>query len=127
VRDMSTRDISWGKVGRWVGLTTFPPLCTNCLEIWEPELPGALRACLDVHRNCFSIVDYNQLSHTTCRYTFIYTVTNVTYLAPVVKPDDPLAYTYVHLQQTANDTPNGPFATRHVVPEVKFEKKTFNI
>jgi len=41
----------------------------------------------------------------------------------VVKSDDPAAYAYVHLQQTANDTPNGPFATRHVVPEVKFEKK----
>ena len=41
----------------------------------------------------------------------------------MVKPDDQAAYTYVNLQQTANDTPNGPFITRHVVPEVKFEKK----
>jgi hypothetical protein len=79
------------------------------------------------------MVDYNQLSYTTCRYTFIYiytriySVINVTYVAPVVKPDDPAAYTYVHLQQTANDMPNGPFVTRNVVPEVKFEKKTFNI
>jgi hypothetical protein len=60
-------------------------------------------------------------------HTYIYSVINVTYLAPVVKPDDPAAYTYVPLQQTANDKPNGPFATRHVVLEVKFEKKTFNI
>jgi len=30
-----------GKGGRCVGPTAF----TNCLEIWEPQLPGTLRAC----------------------------------------------------------------------------------
>ena len=34
--EMSTRNISWGKGGRCVGLTTLPPSCGNCLEIWEP-------------------------------------------------------------------------------------------
>ena len=33
------------KGGRCVGLTTLPPSCTDCLEIWEPHLPGTLRAC----------------------------------------------------------------------------------
>jgi hypothetical protein len=33
------------KGGRCVGLTTLPLSCTDCLEIWEPQPPGTLRAC----------------------------------------------------------------------------------
>jgi len=43
--EMCTRNISWGKGGRCVGLTTLPPSCAECLEIWEPQPPGTLRAC----------------------------------------------------------------------------------
>ena len=33
--------------GGWcVGLTTLPPSCADCLEIWEPQTPGTLRASL---------------------------------------------------------------------------------
>jgi hypothetical protein len=42
---ISTRDISWGKGGRCIGLTTLPPSCADCLEIWEPQPPGTLREC----------------------------------------------------------------------------------
>ena len=42
---MSTRNISQGgKCGLCVGLTTLPPSCVECLEIWEPHPPGTLRA-----------------------------------------------------------------------------------
>ena len=35
--EMSTRNISWGgKGGRCLGLTTLPPSCAECHEIWEP-------------------------------------------------------------------------------------------
>ena len=34
-----------GKGGRYVGLTNLPPSCADCLEIWEPQPPGNLRAC----------------------------------------------------------------------------------
>ena len=34
-----------GKGGRCVGLTTLPLSCVDCLEIWEPQPPGTLRAC----------------------------------------------------------------------------------
>ena len=34
-----------GKGGRCVGLTNLPPSCADCLEIWEPQPPGTLRAC----------------------------------------------------------------------------------
>ena len=44
VTEMSTRNIPWGKGGRCVGLTTLPPLCADCLEIWEPQNLGNLRA-----------------------------------------------------------------------------------
>ena len=37
LREMSTRGC--------VGLTTLPPSCAGCLEIWEPQPPGTLRAC----------------------------------------------------------------------------------
>ena len=43
---MSTRNISWGgKDGQCIGLTTLPPSCANCLEIWECQPPGTLWAC----------------------------------------------------------------------------------
>jgi hypothetical protein len=31
--------------GRFVGLKTLPPSCAECLEIWEPQPSGTLRAC----------------------------------------------------------------------------------
>jgi len=32
--------------GRWVGLTTLPHSCTDCLENWEPQLPSVpVQAC----------------------------------------------------------------------------------
>ena len=46
---MSTRNISLGgKGGRYVGMTTLPPLCADCLEIWEPQTAGALGACTGI-------------------------------------------------------------------------------
>ena len=30
------QDIPGGKGGRCVGVTTLPPLCVECQEIWEP-------------------------------------------------------------------------------------------
>jgi len=44
--EMSTRNISWVVKGdQCVGPTTLPPSCADCLEIWEPQPPGTLRAC----------------------------------------------------------------------------------
>jgi len=31
------------KGGRCVGLTTLPPSCAKCLDIWEPQHPGTLK------------------------------------------------------------------------------------
>jgi hypothetical protein len=47
-----------GKGGRCVGLTTLPPSCADCLEIWESEPPGTLRVCLGLYMNCFTFT-YN--------------------------------------------------------------------
>ena len=42
-----------GKGGRCVGLTTLPPSCAYCLDFWEPQTPGALRACPGLFGDCF--------------------------------------------------------------------------
>ena len=34
-----------GKGGRCLGVTTLPPSCADCLEIWETQPPGTLSAC----------------------------------------------------------------------------------
>jgi len=34
-----------GKGSWYVGLTALSPSCADCLEIWEPNPPGTLRAC----------------------------------------------------------------------------------
>jgi len=36
------------KGGLCVGLTTLPLSCASCLEIWESQPPGTLRACPDL-------------------------------------------------------------------------------
>ena len=36
------------KGGRCVELTNLPPSCTYCLEIWEPQPPGILRAAQEL-------------------------------------------------------------------------------
>ena len=43
-----------GKGGRWVGLTTLPPSCADCLEIWEPEPSRNLRACPGLYWDLFA-------------------------------------------------------------------------
>ena len=43
--EMSTKNITGGKGGRYVGLTTLPPSCADCLEIWDSQPPGTFRAC----------------------------------------------------------------------------------
>ena len=42
--EMSTRNTSGGKGGLCVKLTTLPPSCYGCLEIWDPEPSRTLRA-----------------------------------------------------------------------------------
>jgi len=41
-----------GKGGRCTGLTTLLPSCADCLEIWEPQPPGTLRACNGIALPC---------------------------------------------------------------------------
>ena len=44
-----------GGKGSWcIGLTTLPPSCADCLEIWEPQPPGVLRTCPGLWLDCFN-------------------------------------------------------------------------
>jgi len=44
-----------GKSGRCIWLTTLLPSYADCLEVWEPQPPGPLRACPALYRDCFTI------------------------------------------------------------------------
>jgi hypothetical protein len=48
-----------GKGGWCVGLTNLPPSCADCLEIWEPQPSGTLRACPDLYSDCFTFFAQN--------------------------------------------------------------------
>ena len=37
-----------------MGLTTLPPSYADCLELWEPQPPGTLRACPGLSWVCFT-------------------------------------------------------------------------
>ena len=53
--EMGNRNISWwgGSRGvQCVGLTNLQPSCADCLEIWEPQLPGILRVCPGLQWDC---------------------------------------------------------------------------
>ena len=52
---MSTRNIPGGKGGRCVRLSTSPPSCAKCHEIWEPKPPGTLWATLGLLRDSFTL------------------------------------------------------------------------
>ena len=47
------------KGGRCMVLTNLPPSCAKCLEIWEPQPLGTLRACpgLYEYTDCFLYSD----------------------------------------------------------------------
>jgi len=54
LREMSTRNISWGKGDRCLTLTILPPSCADCHEIRESHPPGTIRACPGLYRDIFT-------------------------------------------------------------------------
>jgi hypothetical protein len=52
--EMSPRDISWGKGGRCVWLTTLPSSRADCLKIWEHQPTGTLKASEGLQWDCFT-------------------------------------------------------------------------
>jgi hypothetical protein len=56
-----------GKGGWCIGLTTLPPSCTYCHEIWEPQHHGTLWVCPGMYRDCFTITFYSQTLHFSIR------------------------------------------------------------
>jgi hypothetical protein len=56
LREMSARKYFLrGKGDRCAGLTNLPLSCADCLESWEPQPPGTLKACPGLSWNCFTI------------------------------------------------------------------------
>ena len=56
LKEKNNKNISWGKDGRCLGLTTLPLSCADCLEIWEPQPPGTLWASLGLLWDCFTFL-----------------------------------------------------------------------
>ena len=54
--EMRTRNTTWVKSGRCVGLTTLPPSCADCLEMWEPQPSGTLWAYPGLQWDCFTFL-----------------------------------------------------------------------
>ena len=55
--EMSTRNISWKggcRGDRCVGLITSPTSYVDCLEIWEPQPRGTLRASPGLYKDCIT-------------------------------------------------------------------------
>ena len=79
-----------GKGGGCVGLTTLPPSCAECLEIWEPhQPPGTLRACSGLYRDGLTFYIYQDIRTTTAfflGYNFICIIKNnhCLQLSPVI-------------------------------------------
>ena len=44
-----------GKDGRCIGLTTLPPSCADCFEIWKSQPPVTLSACPGLKWDCFTV------------------------------------------------------------------------
>ena len=66
--EMSTRNIYWrgggrDKGGRCVRLTTLPSSYADCLEIWEPQPPGTLRACPGLYKDYFQFTSISITFH----------------------------------------------------------------
>jgi hypothetical protein len=57
------------KCGMSVGLTTLPPSCNDCLEMWEPQTPGTLMACPDLYGDCCTFTEMANKILTTVQNT----------------------------------------------------------
>jgi len=60
---VSTRNITWGKGGRCLGLTTLSLSFADCLVIWEPHPTGTLRVCPGLYMDCSTLVDIHVFVH----------------------------------------------------------------
>jgi hypothetical protein len=55
VTEIRTRTISCVVKGRrCIWLTTVPPLCADCLQIWKSQSPGTIKISTGLHKGCFS-------------------------------------------------------------------------
>jgi hypothetical protein len=67
------------KGGRYLGLTTLPPQCADCLEVWGTQPPGTLKDCPGLFNDCITFtVTRNSTTHVL---NFIYSRTQIAIVA----------------------------------------------
>ena len=67
-------------------LTTLPPSCAGCLEIWEPLIPGNFSVCPGLHRDRFLL---EQLLLKSDNFEFVFKFTKETlYFRSILLRDD---------------------------------------
>ena len=59
--EMNIKNISWWGLRRPVRRADKPPSRTDCLEIWEPQPPGTLRACNRPDLGLLFITNFNSI------------------------------------------------------------------
>ena len=56
-------DFLGGKGDRCVGLTTLPPSCADCHEIWEPQPPRDLTDCPGLYMDCVAFTSLLSITY----------------------------------------------------------------
>jgi hypothetical protein len=88
---MSTRNISRGvKGGRCVWLTNVANSSAGCVDIRGPGLPGTLKACPCLHRDCFAL--YIKTTGFRVYLGTLYRHSIITHRTPVTFPSDTLKF-----------------------------------
>jgi hypothetical protein len=67
--EMSSRNISWGV--KTAGAKTLSLSCSDCLEMWEPQTAGPLRACPGLYKDSFIAIYKVDICLNTTKLYFI--------------------------------------------------------
>jgi len=77
-----------GKDGLCLGLQTLPHTGADCLEIWDPHLPGNLIAFADLNRDSLPFIFSSCIAFIYQLFvlTLIYNLSNINPLNPELNP-----------------------------------------
>ena len=116
ITKMSIRDIQGRKVGRWVRLTTLSLSCADCLEIWDPQPPGNLRASTGIVFPFHCLLTLQQA--TIYSSTVFYFIKRRHFLRSRDDPTSAVIQKSLHRTLSHSDGAVGAHSTEMVRPQV---------